>query len=110
MKRVRSKAAAGHMRPTKSCLKTGIEPRATGPRTLSSMGTSRQPMTFWLWWRTAVSSVRISAAQDLDAHRDDLVRRSTAEVGDEAQATRVPFERRVVQAACGRKRHNQGIM
>ena len=65
MKRVRSKAAAGHMRPTKSCLKTGIEPRATGPRTLSSMGTSRQPMTFWLWWRTAVSSVRISAAQSV---------------------------------------------
>ncbi len=36
----------------KSCFITGMEARATGPTTRVSTGTSRQPMTFWLWYRT----------------------------------------------------------
>ena len=49
MKSTRSNAAAGHIRAMKSCFITGRLLRATGPSTPSSTGTSRQPMTFWLW-------------------------------------------------------------
>ena len=48
------------MRPMKSCLHHRHRRAREGPSTLGSTGTSRQPMTFWLWWRTASSRTRIS--------------------------------------------------
>ncbi len=47
------------MRATKNWRMTGIVASPTWPILDSSMGTSRQPMTFWLWYRATASSVRI---------------------------------------------------
>jgi hypothetical protein len=47
------------------------------------------------------------AAQDLDAHRDDLVGGGAAKISDEAEPARVAFEGGVVEALRGGEGHGR---
>ena len=70
MKRTRSKVFRSAMRAMKSWRIVGIEPRAIGPTARTSIGTVRQPMTFWLWYRTmSVSMFICSSARIVSRER-----------------------------------------